>query len=1224
MAELMDDVTYLSQEVGPRPAGTEEEQQAALYIADKVHQRTGFHAEIEDINCMANSDLVDVIYLAVAFVCLLVAFIFPVTSIVTFVLGLVCAILYAIEVIAKRPILARLLTRDISQNVVVKYKPGMESQRMGTPRKIVVVTNYDSGRVQQEARPRMTSVYAFIMKAAAVSVIASPILILLRNIVLAGSLGVVSAILSLLCVLALLFMVLPMVFIALRRFSAFNEGANNNAASVAVMLEVLRRIDGTAAPENAPHARATRRDDEPAEEPVVHGERAARAAGVVPEGVELSYADDVVETAPAEAPANAPAVPYANDFAEGPEEADEAPAAPAVEPEDDSAAGRLRSAKAAIAALTGEAVNEDIFLDFGEEGAKPAPAPAPVVEAAPAVAEATEAVAETAVEAAATAAEAVAEEAVAAVQEPVAEAATAAAAVAGVAAYAATRQQPSEPAWYTAARAKANRPVDIPAKRSQYADALDAAVKESSTHFQQANSLVDEETEARLRQMRESFAPPAPEPAPEPEPQPAPEPEPMPEPEPVVAPEPAPAPSSTAAFPPVGTQGEVVAFEPEDEFDMGDDEFEEPAAVAEPQPEPEPEPVAVEEAAPEQPVEPVEPAEEPAEEPADDYVIDLDDDDIEILDAELVEIIGDGEYAEDEYADYADFDEPAAAEQPVAQDEVFDEEYEEEYEEEEPEDVSIGARVGGFFSRIREAIIPPANEEEDGVDFEGYSDGSDDSDEQAAAEAAPTSEAEGEGEDEAYDDEPSRFADLRDRMSGAFSRFTNKIAPTPDYEEQDYTYEEDAYQPIEEAPSADTPFEETTYEEPVFVEDEDEVAPVVEAAEPEGGLESVIIDEPLPMPEYENDFTGFDVVLPEDSIEPVVAPVPVVPGQREQTMFIEELEDFDEPVGFEEPEPEPEPAPVVPVTDDEDDDLDATTQFAFVPAPEFDEAPEPVAEPEPEPAAELEQVAEPEPELVVEPVAEPELEIEEEPGFEPEPAPMPEPEPQPEPVYEPVQEQPTEEYSYEQEAVQDEPVYEDEAFEDEWEDEPEREGFMSRISGFWNRLFGRDEDDEFVEEDADYDFGANEVDESSAEEPQVAAAPAAAAAAAAALTYQTAYAPKRMGITSVNASYDTATLEREYEAVPEPEPEPEPEPMPEPEPEPVVVPEPEPVVAAEPEPEPVLIEEDPSNQQVVAMPDEAGEYEAPVAVKPAEPEAAPARPANPRAARAGRFESTVA
>jgi hypothetical protein len=108
----MDDVSYLSQEIGPRPAGTEEEQQAALYIADKVHERTGFHAEIEDINCMANPDLVDLIYFAFAFVCLLLAFLLPVTSIVTFVLALLCAVLYVVEDMAKKPILVRLLTRD--------------------------------------------------------------------------------------------------------------------------------------------------------------------------------------------------------------------------------------------------------------------------------------------------------------------------------------------------------------------------------------------------------------------------------------------------------------------------------------------------------------------------------------------------------------------------------------------------------------------------------------------------------------------------------------------------------------------------------------------------------------------------------------------------------------------------------------------------------------------------------------------------------------------------------------------------------------------------------------------------------------------------------------------------------------------------------------------------------------------------------------------------------
>ena len=48
MSEIMEDIAYLSQEIGPRPAGTEEEQQAALYISDTLKNRTGFETSIEE------------------------------------------------------------------------------------------------------------------------------------------------------------------------------------------------------------------------------------------------------------------------------------------------------------------------------------------------------------------------------------------------------------------------------------------------------------------------------------------------------------------------------------------------------------------------------------------------------------------------------------------------------------------------------------------------------------------------------------------------------------------------------------------------------------------------------------------------------------------------------------------------------------------------------------------------------------------------------------------------------------------------------------------------------------------------------------------------------------------------------------------------------------------------------------------------------------------------
>ena len=48
MAELNEHVAYLSQEIGPRPAGTEEEQRAALYISEQFSAEAGLTTAMED------------------------------------------------------------------------------------------------------------------------------------------------------------------------------------------------------------------------------------------------------------------------------------------------------------------------------------------------------------------------------------------------------------------------------------------------------------------------------------------------------------------------------------------------------------------------------------------------------------------------------------------------------------------------------------------------------------------------------------------------------------------------------------------------------------------------------------------------------------------------------------------------------------------------------------------------------------------------------------------------------------------------------------------------------------------------------------------------------------------------------------------------------------------------------------------------------------------------
>ena len=51
MAELNEHVAYLSQEIGPRPAGTEEEQRAALYVSEQFSAEAGLTTAMEDFRC---------------------------------------------------------------------------------------------------------------------------------------------------------------------------------------------------------------------------------------------------------------------------------------------------------------------------------------------------------------------------------------------------------------------------------------------------------------------------------------------------------------------------------------------------------------------------------------------------------------------------------------------------------------------------------------------------------------------------------------------------------------------------------------------------------------------------------------------------------------------------------------------------------------------------------------------------------------------------------------------------------------------------------------------------------------------------------------------------------------------------------------------------------------------------------------------------------------------
>lgn len=341
MAELNECVAYLSQEIGPRPAGTEEEQRAALYISETLSAETGLPTTMEDFQCNPDSTLPRALVGGVAVLMTLVATIFSVVSVASIVIGFLCVLLLAAEIFDK-PVLSHLLNRGASQNVVAKYVPLKSAKQASRRRKVIIVAHYDSGKIRRDLNSAVITALPLLYWVEFAAMVLMPVLLLVRMIVtpVDGALIAFNVVLA----VAMAVAVLPTLSFALEKLSTYNDGANCNASGVAVLLDVAARV-------------AASRDIPDGDEPLIHGAAAAASAGLVPEGTELVY--DV------------------------PSNTDE------LDSSMESAAERLAAAKAAVAALSGKPVDETEAVtspasDPEEEApASACPDPAPALEAEP-------------------------------------------------------------------------------------------------------------------------------------------------------------------------------------------------------------------------------------------------------------------------------------------------------------------------------------------------------------------------------------------------------------------------------------------------------------------------------------------------------------------------------------------------------------------------------------------------------------------------------------------------------------------------------------------------------------------------------------------------------------------------------------------------------------------------------------------------------------------------
>ena len=216
MAELNEHVAYLSQEIGPRPAGTEEEQRAALYISEQFSAEAGLTTAMEDFQCNPDSSLPRTLCSGVAVLVTLVATIVGALAVPAIVVSLICAALAAAEVFDK-PVLSRLLNRGVSQNVVARYLPAKSPTRASRRRKVIVVANYDSGKVRRDLNGAMPAVLPILYWVELAMLVVMPLLLAIR-MVLAPD-GSVLVVFNVLLAVAMVVAVLPVASFLLEKFA---------------------------------------------------------------------------------------------------------------------------------------------------------------------------------------------------------------------------------------------------------------------------------------------------------------------------------------------------------------------------------------------------------------------------------------------------------------------------------------------------------------------------------------------------------------------------------------------------------------------------------------------------------------------------------------------------------------------------------------------------------------------------------------------------------------------------------------------------------------------------------------------------------------------------------------------------------------------------------------------------------------------------------------------
>lgn len=274
MAELIEYVRTLTEEIGPRPATTDSEHRAAEWL-ERTFAARGLDTEVQTFDAIRTYSWAYVIYNLLTLASAFFSGWKPYLAWPAFAVSAIVAFFFWTD-LDTRWGLTRLMPKGPSQNVIARHVP--RARRGEKLRRIVIVAHYDSARSSLAFSPNLVGNFATTMGLMKLATLLTPVFVLAMALPwtqryepwLWYATMAVSA-----------YLVVPVLINVHRElFMPFVDGANDNASGVAAMLGVMERL----VPE--PDAVSLSTSEFAA---VRRGREAAYDLDVVPEGAELRY-----------------------------------------------------------------------------------------------------------------------------------------------------------------------------------------------------------------------------------------------------------------------------------------------------------------------------------------------------------------------------------------------------------------------------------------------------------------------------------------------------------------------------------------------------------------------------------------------------------------------------------------------------------------------------------------------------------------------------------------------------------------------------------------------------------------------------------------------------------------------------------------------------------------------------------------------------------------------